>query len=281
MSVIPEVLCHPDAEKSCGACCGMYNRVDSDESSTLHRLAERTRAYVDEADIEDEDSLSSFRARWETTDADQKLLEGLPNCPFLGLLGLDDDRAQELSEYKVGCLVHPLQNDGIDGRDCGVYDRQICEEYLCAAHDILKDYEKWLVIQSTSDSYLYGLVITDVKFVRQLFERVAEINGKYPGGSDVQRAGVASAAADYFELKRDWPYAGEDGVFGQMVPGEGLETSRRAGPSEALGAQPDAFEAILTCLGTQLETRAELRDARRLVRDRVEAVARAIEPDLR
>jgi hypothetical protein len=257
----------------------MYNRVDSDESSTLDRLAGRTRAFFDEADIEDEDSLSSFRARWETTDPEKKLLEGLPNCPFLGLLGFGSHGGGDPSDYKVGCLVHPLQNDGVDGRDCGVYDRQICEEYLCAAHDILKDYEKWLVIQATSDSYLYGLVITDVKFVRQLFERVAQINGKYPGPTDVQQAGVAQAAAEYFELKRNWPYASEDGVFGQMVPGEGLDTSRRQGPSAALEVEPDAFEAILTCLGTRLESEEQLEHARRLVRERVQAVARAVEPE--
>jgi hypothetical protein len=255
----------------------MYNRVDSDESSTLERLAERTLAYRDEADIGDEDSLASFRARWETTDPDEKLLDGLPNCPFLGLLGFDG--SDEPADHKVGCMVHPLQNDGVDGRDCGVYDRQICEEYLCAAHDILEDYEKWLVIQSTSDSYLYGLVITDVKFVRQLFEQVARINGKYPSAVDVQRSGVAEAAADYFELKRDWPFAGDDGVFGQMVPGEGLETTRRKGPSSLLDCEPDVNEAILTCLGTQVESRAQLETARDRVRGRVEAVAAAMDAD--
>lgn len=257
----------------------MYNRVDSDESSTLERLADRTRAYRDEANVEDEESLKAFRARWETTASDVKLLDGLPNCPFLGLLGFGSGAERAPSGHKVGCLVHPLQNDGVDGRDCGVYDRQICEDYLCAAHDILKDYEKWLVIQATTDSYLYGLVITDVKFVRQLFERVAQINGKYPSAADVQRPGVANAAADYFELKRDWPYAGEDGVFGQMVPGKGLETSRRAGPSEALDIEPDAFEAILTCLGTTVDSRQSLQEARARVRSRVEAVAGAMDSD--
>lgn len=252
----------------------MYNRVDSDESSTLARLEERTLAYQQDARIDDDASLKAFRERWETTDEQVKLLDGLPNCPFLGLLGYNGDT--EPSEHKVGCLVHPLQNDGVDGRDCGVYDRQICDDYLCAAHDILRDYEKWLVIQSIGDSYLYGLVITDVLFVRQLFEQIARINGKYPDSVDVQRTGVAEAASNYFELKRQWPYAAEDGVFGQMVPGEGLDATRREGPSSALGVEPDEWEAILTCLGTTVDHVEELRDARERVRTRVVAVANQI-----
>ncbi len=233
-------------------------------------------AFYREADVGSEDSLSGFRRRWEQTRAEQKLLSDLPNCPFLGLLGYESPADKKPRSHKIGCLVHPLQNDGVDGRDCGVYDRQTCEEYLCAAHDLLGGREKLLVVQAIGDSYLYGLVITDVRFVRQLFERAADINGMDPPTRCVQRAEAVETAGAYFELKRDWPFRAEDGVFGQMRPGQGLDCSRRQGPAVGLGLDPGAFDAVLTCLGTEVSSADELHQARALVRERIEAFARAV-----
>ncbi|QDG49842.1 hypothetical protein FIV42_03530 [Persicimonas caeni] len=273
----PKILCHPDSEKSCGACCGMYNRRDNSHAATLERLSRRTRAFFDEARVDDEQSLRAFRAKWEETRAEEKLLSGLPNCPFLGLLGLQERPDDPPESFKVGCLVHPLQNDGLDGRDCGVYDRETCDDYLCATHNLLGAREKLLVLQAVSDSYLYGLVITDVRFVWELFALAADENGMDPPARCLQRPEAIEAAADYFELKRDWPYADDDGIFGQVQPGEGLETSRRKGPSAELGVEPDRYEAVLTCLGTSVDSQEALLEARSLVRARVEAFARAVD----
>ncbi len=273
---VPDILCHPDADKSCGACCGMYNHVDSASAPVWARLERRTRAFYAQADVADAASLQAFRARWEETRASHKLLSGLPNCPFLGVLGLDDGAGVAVSKRKVGCLVHPLQNDGVDGRDCGVYDRHTCEDYLCAAHDLLRDREKLLVLQAVRDSYLYGLVITDVRFVRELLALAADHNGMEPPTRCLQRASAIEAASAYFELKRDWPYAASDGVFGQMQAGEGLETTRREGPSARLGVPPDRVEAVLTCLGTVVDSVEALEQARQAAHQRVDAFARAV-----
>lgn len=270
--MIPKVLCHPGGGKSCGACCGMYNRVEGGEEATMRRLAERTSAFGREVDVEDPKTLEAFRAKWEQTDPRKKLLEGLPNCPFLGVV---ERRGGERGAPKVGCLVHPRQNGGLDGRDCGVYDRRTCEDYLCAAHDLLRPFEKRLVVEATRDSYVYGLVVTDVKFVKLLTEKVAEINGRMPRSDELRGEDVIAAAAGYFELKRDWPWAASDGVFGQVVPGRGLETRRREGPSEALGEAPGPWDAVLRCLGTRVTSVSELEEAREVVRARVHAVAEA------
>ncbi|MFU8805422.1 MAG: hypothetical protein ACNA8W_16535, partial [Bradymonadaceae bacterium] len=94
---VPAILCQPGGGKSCGACCGLYNHRRSSRDETMARLERRTRAYHESCDIHDEDSLVRFRQAWEPAESG-KLLTGLPNCPFLGLLK-DDGR--------VGCLVHP------------------------------------------------------------------------------------------------------------------------------------------------------------------------------
>lgn len=270
---VPTVLCQPDGKKSCGACCGMYNRSDSDGHDTPELLARRTQAYHRDAEVTDVASLQSFRARWETTDPDAKLLSDLPNCPFLGLLDLDELAP---AQSRVGCLVHPIQNDGFDGRDCGVYDRETCGTYLCASHDVLRHDEKWLVIEACATSYLYGLVITDPKFVRELFARAAFINGAAPLPARLVD-GVDEAAA-YFELKVAWPYRAADGIFGQLRAGAGLDTPRRPPPTDGLDAEPGPWDPILSCLGSEFDDLTSLNHARELVRDRVEAFAAAVAP---
>lgn len=279
---VPRTLCQPDGVKSCGACCGMYNQRDERSfKQTMGRLIERTRAYRASCDIDDLATLARFREQWEPS-PDEKLLGELPSCPFLGLLDLtsssqDADDTEALMRGKVGCLVHPLQNGGVDGRDCGVYDREICEGYLCAAHDVMREDEKWLVLQAVQDAYLYGLVITDTRFVRELFEHAAQINGMMPTARVLAREDAIEAAAAYFELKRDWPHRGDDGIFGQVVPGEGLDTPRRKGASEQVGVEPGPYDAVLRCLGTEVSSTEQLADASSVVMQRIEDFASAVE----
>ncbi len=282
---LPRTLCQPPGgTKSCGACCGMYNQRDeSSHVALLSRLVQRTHAYLNEVDIHETSTLQDFRQRHEPA-PEMKLLDGLPSCPFLGLLDADDTRLQGeepvayASTLRVGCMVHPFQNDGVDGRDCGVYDRFICEDYLCAAHDVMRHEEKWLVLTAVKDSYLYGLVVTDTRFVRELFERTADLNGMYPPFRVLTRLESIEAASSYFELKRDWPFrASVDGIFGQVVPLQDLDTERRPGPSESLGVEPDETESILRCLGTSVDSLEQLEQARALVQERIQAFARATE----
>jgi hypothetical protein len=261
---LPATLCHPDGKKSCGACCGLYNHVAHDERATWERLRQRTRAFFEEACIDDEGSLTRFREKWEDGPED-KLLTGLRSCPFLGFI----------EESRVGCLVHPLQNDGVDGRDCGIYDRFICEDYLCAAHDVLRRSEIRLVLNAVGDSYLYGLAVTNPKFVRKLLELVADRTGTLPGDRVLRRPEVIAAAAQCFELMRDWPYRAEDGIFGQVEVAGELDTTRRRMPAEVLGVDEEPVDVLLVCMGTRCETIEELHEARRIVGDAVARLAEA------
>ncbi|TXC76383.1 hypothetical protein FRC91_06485 [Bradymonadales bacterium TMQ1] len=260
-------LCHPDGKKSCGACCGMYNHRKSDESALMARLVERTRAFRRDASVEDEASLRAFRVRWEDP-PEVKLLGELASCPFLGLLdGLDPTG-------RVGCLVHPLQNQGVDGRDCGVYDRFICEDYLCAAHAVLKRQEVDLVLAAVPDSYLYGLVITNPRLIRTFFDLAATERGAYPTVRELARDEAIAAARGFFELVRDWPYRDTDGIFGAVVPGEGLETSRRPHPAGEQEVKP--VDTLLLGLGTRKLSVEELEDARGRVYQAVLSFAAAL-----
>lgn len=274
LTPVPRVLCQPDATKSCGACCGMYNHTDAGYSATFARLHERTNAYNLTANIDDPLSLRAFRVAWEPVGAAVKLLSGLPSCPFLGFVEPVEESSSRMP--RVGCLVHPLQNDGVDGRDCGVYDRKTCEDYLCAAHDLLSIDERRLVLESVHDSYLYGIVITNMRLVKELLKQAASITSSYPTGSDLRKPAAVKAAGQFFELMRDWPYAARDGVFGPIVAGEDLETSQRKSPFEVLAVPASPFDGILTCLGTSVESVEDLENARRVVQQRVVEFSRAL-----
>lgn len=258
----------------------MYNTKRFAPRQIAEQLLTRTLAYHNQTQITDPASLSAFRHQWEPRPQD-KLLDGLPSCPFLGYLNVREpvDLDDGLDLGPVGCLVHPLQNDGVDGRDCGVYDRHICEDYLCAAHSLLNRNEKWLVLNAVQDSFLYGLVMTDVRFIRALFEQAAHINGMMPPTRCVEREEAVDAARGYFELKRQWPYRDHQGIFGAVLPEQGLDTTRRKTPVEQLANKVDSdpLDVILTCLGTHVETPQDLLHARSLVRTHVIAFAAAVD----
>ena len=252
----------------------MYNHVDPEQQATDERLRRRTRAFLDSARVQEPATLKKFRKQWEDGE-EVKLLTGLPSCPFLGFV--DADEPGEVNEAAVvGCMVHPLQNDGVDGRDCGVYDRFICEDYLCAAHDILRTEEKRLVIDAIDDSYLYGLVVTNPKFVRHLLELVARRTGAMPTAKILRRPAVLEAARRCFEQLRQWPFRSNDGIFGQVQVSGALETRRRRMPADDLELDEDPLDMLLVCMGTECESADELREARRRLEVPVEKLAQAV-----
>lgn len=265
------VLCHPDGKKSCGACCGMYNEA-AEEPAILEKLDDRRREFEARECVGSSTKLTRFALDFELPKT-RKILEDLPVCPMLGSLS---------DSGLVGCMVHPTQNDlGCDGRDFGVYDKTTCEDYLCASHQLLRRHEKWLVIAAVDSSYLYGLVITDVRFVRELLAQSAAVNGAEPSPASLSSPEAIDAALAYFRMKTQWPYRDPtDGIFGQTKACGGLETQRRAPPCVDLGVESQPEDSILTCLGTKVGSVSDLNDARSLVRKRIDDFASAVAQDV-
>lgn len=269
-------LCHPDTQHSCGACCGIYNNF-RDREETLQRLRERTLAFRQLVDPRDLDTLKAFRTQWESP-AEDRLMSELQDCPFTGLLDVKSESDKNPSHSRIGCLVHPKQNDGFDGRDCGVFDRVICEDYLCAAHSVLRADEKWLLTHCPLDSYTYGLVITDPHFVRSTLNLIASELGQSPGMREFQNNAFRDALADIFAWKHTWPYRAYDASFGQIRAGEGLETPRRPMPhlafeTAASPVAPSPVDDILMCLGSEFHKLEDLHDARHAVQRAIKAIA--------
>ena len=67
---------------------------------------------------------------------------------------------------------------------------------------------------------------------------------------------VVAAFSTYFGLKRDWPFAAADGIFGQVHAGDGLETPRRRFNYAELKLEKARVDGVLLCLGTAHESEA-------------------------
>ena len=109
------VLCQPDAGKSCGACCGLYNYVDSSREALTQRLRARTKRFREL--VKSPAHIQSYAEATFAVEDFNKRYEVIYCCEYLGFLDPD--------ERTVGCLVHPMQNDGVDMRSVSFYGREV------------------------------------------------------------------------------------------------------------------------------------------------------------
>jgi hypothetical protein len=258
-------LCQRGAA-SCGACCGLYNRADHRRPAVRADLRRRTRALRGSPRTPE-----AFRAAGRAAAASDAapLFPSVRVCPLLGFL--------DAGEAKVGCLAHPSVTGGVDLRDCGAYDASICEAFLCPSHAWLGEEEADLAAEACGDWYLYGLVVTDVPFLRACLDAIAA-----GAGARVERRHLAhrpfrSAFRGLLALKEELE-PGSEGLFGAFRPGpEGGEVPR-AIDYAAIGRTVSPFDAILTCVGADPRSGNDLDALEEVVRRRVGTCAAAWPP---
>ena len=262
-------LCQPGRGASCGACCGLYNFRDHSRASLTEHLAVQTdtfRALPPEPERWRATAVSLLEARRATP----PLFPTVRVCPLLGFLDAEHTR--------VGCLGHPKVTGGQDLRDCGVYHAELCETFTCPSFTWLTDAQARLVQAACADWYLYGLVITDVEFVRGCL-RLLEWELAGPVNPDTLAAHPETLAAvrQLFALKETAPDRGTHAaVFGRFTPDSEGEPVSRILDYAALGARAAPEDEVVLCLGYAPGRLEELERARRLVREHVTAVARAL-----
>lgn len=191
-------------------------------------------------------------------------------CPLLGFL--DDD------EGRVGCMAHPLVTGGIDLRDCGAYDARTCSSFECPSFLWLDAPKARLVRAACADWYLYGLVITDVEFVRSTVKLLElELGGPADLDSIVAAPSALAATRRHFALKERAPDRPADAaIFGRFARDDLGEPVPRAIEYEALGAAAAPEDDVVLCLGYAPASAAELDAARTLVRESIRAIAAAL-----
>ena len=252
------------ASASCGACCGLYNRRDPSRAALRAELRRRTRALRDVPRTPE-----AFRA------AAAALRDGGPAplfpsvrvCPLLGWL--------DAAETRVGCLAHPASTGGPDLRDCGAYDARVCESFYCPSFSWITEREAGIAEAATAgDAHLYGLVITDVPFLRAVLAAVADGAGAQVEARHVEAAPFRAALRRVLALKEELA-PGSEGIFGAFAEGPGGEDVPRRIDYAAIGRDRSRYDVLLLCVGADPHSGNDLDRLEREVRRRLDACVAA------
>ncbi|MBI4764206.1 MAG: hypothetical protein HY787_06345 [Deltaproteobacteria bacterium] len=194
------VLCQPGAGKSCAACCGLYNYADSSRESLTRRLRARTRRFGEMTKTGD--GLERYAKEISAVEDLRKRYEVIYCCEYLGFL--------DEQERRVGCLLHPAQNSGIDRRVGSFYGQELCAGYLCPSHQYIPKHQLKILIKIIDDWYLYGLCLTDIDLVTTYFRLLSDKIGEELKPGVFNNQALKDIAREYFNWKISWPFRSPD-----------------------------------------------------------------------
>lgn len=248
-------LCQPDDCKSCGACCGLYNYVDSSRQALTERLERRTEIF--HRTVKNFKDLSAFSGIIKTTEDQEKRYEVIYCCEFLGFI---DDEGK-----KVGCLLHPMQNNGCDLRDASFYGRELCDGHFCTSYYYISDEEKRALINIIDDWYLYGLCVTDIDLVKEYFRLISEGIYEMPQAERFKCGVLHDISLDFFKLKISWPFRSEESNRLGKYYFDGSLYMISHIDYEKLGCKGSVFDKIFVSLSSDFKTAADIRTAEALI----------------
>jgi hypothetical protein len=246
---------------SCGACCGLYNRRDHGRAAIRAELSRRTRALRNVPRTRE-----AFRAASAELAAPEPLFPSIRVCPLLGFI--------DEGETRVGCLAHPKATGGPDLRDCGVYDAKVCDTFFCPSFAFLSEEEAAIAEEATGDFHLYGLVVTDVPFLRACLGAVADGTGARVERRHLEVRPFRAALRRLLALKEELA-PGSEGLFGAFASGpDDVEVPRRIDYA-ATGRPGSPYDVILTCAGADPRSGNDLDRLEAEVRRRLDACVAA------
>lgn len=191
-------LCQPDATKSCAACCGVYNVPDATRDTLKERLYRRTALFATVP--RQVDALAGYAERIRQEEA---LVPDNPwtyVCEFTGFISTD--------QRLVGCMLHPAAagNEGKDLRGLCHYGSMACKLFFCHAWRLLPSFWVQTIVVLLDDWHLYGLVITDVAYIRAAFGLVEAVSGFSVEAATPVRGNAVRALREIFSWKDAWPW---------------------------------------------------------------------------
>ena len=254
------VLCQPDAGKSCGACCGLYNYADSSRESLTQRLRARTKRFRElvktPGDVEcyagETFASEDFRMRYQV----------IYCCEYLGFL--------DGEEKKVGCLLHPTQNSGLDLRGCSFYGQETCAGHICPSHHFIVQSQSQCLLKIIDDWYLYGLCLTDIDLVTTYFRLIADRIGRElkPEVFDIEA--LKKIARDFFNWKVTWPFrSAETNRLGKYYF-DGSQYMISHIDYEKFGRAISPLNAIFLSLSSSFNNAPEIEQAQNMIWSNIE-----------
>jgi len=257
------VLCQPDAGKSCGACCGLYNYVDSSREALTLRLRNRTKRFREMVKFPGD--IESYAEATFAAEDFRKRYEVIYCCEYLGFL---DD-----GEKKVGCLVHPLQNGGIDMRTGSFYGQEVCAGHLCPSHHFISRSQQLILLKIIDDWYLYGLCLTDIDLVVEYFRLIADRIGEELKPDAFDQRALEETALEYFNWKITWPFRSAEANRLGKYYFDGSQYMISHIDYEKFGRDISPLNAILLSLSSEFHNADELAAAEKMVWSNIEKFA--------
>ena len=215
----------------------------------------------------DTGNLHEYRRLGEAGAPAPKLLEEIYNCQFLGFL--------DQQERRVGCLLHPSMHDGADLRDLCLYGKELCAGHFCPSFTYLTRMERMAVIRALDDWYLYGLVITDIDFVKEFLREAQDRLGDALRMQHLMDAGVRAGLLAFLSLKECWEFASRDNRLGKYYFSHSEYRIARIDYEKKWKISPSRYDKILVSLASELATKADVLEAESLIEERIEAFVQA------
>ncbi len=258
------ILCQPNENKSCGACCGLYNYVDSSRSSLTLRLRARTRRFRE--NVKSREDIEKYARETIAAEDFRKRYEVIYCCEYLGFL--DDE------EKRVGCLLHPQQNRGADLRDVSFYGQKLCAGHLCPSHYFIPQSQAQILIKIIDDWYLYGLCITDIDLVKTYFSMLGDRLGEELKTQVFDDNKLRKIACRYFGWKIDWPYRSPDANRLGKYYFDGSQYMISHIDYEKFGRGISKFNSIFLSFSSVFNSADEIDEAERLISSNIEEFVR-------
>ncbi len=203
------------------------------------------------------DDLDAFSHVIKSTESQKKIYEVIYCCEYVGFL--------DETERTVGCLLHPLQNDGTDFRDVSFYGKELCDGHFCPSYYYISEEEKRALLTIIDDWYLYGLCVTDIDLVKQYFRLISEELGEMPSADKFTDGLLKEHALRFFALKTSWLFRSpETNRFGKYYF-DGSQYMIHHIDYEALGSERSRFDKIFLSLTSHFDTLTDLEQAEAII----------------
>lgn len=163
----------------------------------MQGLLEERRKLFSSFSLNEED-LKAYRIKAKELLQQPPLCDEVYRCEFLGFIDAEG--------RLPGCLIHPELHGGRDLRDLSFYGKELCQGHLCISHFYLNEEEQEIVVRAVDDWYIYGLVVTDIDFVKGILGLLADTLGMALKPKHLATEAIRDELTGLFTLKELWPF---------------------------------------------------------------------------
>ena len=166
-------------------------------------------------------------------------------------------------------MLHPVLHQGQDLRTCSFYGAELCVNHFCISYTSLTPVEQTTVICSLDDWHLYGLVLTDVDFVKAFFTHLQNRMGDSVRADKLEKVPVQHALRNYFALKGAWKFSSSRSRLGKYYFSQAEYRIARIDYEENWDMRPSPFDTIFVSLASAFNTEEEVLEAEDIIEEKI------------